>query len=195
MRSVPYRWFVVGSLLTAVLTLQVLLLKSQAADPPEKKLGPEWKKVDEGLEKTIQVKVFRRANSDFNSYTVPLEHGRTITVTEKDNGRLCDLNVNHTVGKEVNRECGIRILHAKPGEPQSYDVNLRGTIYFDLNADGRLDRLYNRSNGKPEASYLLLDEDWLWVEDSKTPDESAWGEGRKVRYQLNDGKWTATPQK
>jgi hypothetical protein len=195
MRSVPCRWFVVGSLLTAVLTLQVLFLKSQAADPPEKKLGPEWKKVDEGFEKTIQVKVFRRANSDFNSYTVPLEHGRTITVTETDSGRLCDLNVNHTFGKELNQECGIRILHAKPGEPQSYDVNLRGTIYFDLNADGRIDRLYNRSKGKPEGSYLLLDEDWLGVEDSKVPGESAWGEGRKIQYQLKDGKWTATPQK
>jgi hypothetical protein len=189
------RSLIVGSLLVAVLSLQVWILRGSAEEPKEKKLGPEWKKTDEGYEKTVPVKVFRRVNSDFNSYTVPLEHGRSVTVIETDNGRLCDLNVNHAVGKDVHRECGIRIVHAKPGEPQSYDVNLRGTIYFDLNADGRIDRLYNRSKGKPEGSFLLLDEDWLRVEDSKTPDETAWGEGRKVQYQLKDGKWTAKPQK
>jgi hypothetical protein len=197
MRSIPVRSITVCALLVAVLTFQVFILRGDGAEPKERKLGPEWKKTVDGYEKTIEVKVYRHAHASANAnfYTLPLEHGRSVTVTELDSGHLCEVAMGEAQGQVRSTECSIRAVYAKAGEPKSYDVNLRGTIYFDLNADGRLDRLYNRSKGKPEGSYLLLDTDWVRVEDSKVPGETAWGEDRKVQYTLKDGKWVAEPQK
>ncbi len=129
-----------------------------------KPLGPEWVKDGDEYKKKLEVMARRKSKTwqdGLTTYNVDLTHNK-LWVIESDDG--CFLLHGTTI--EKNRGTRIELSRDEKGVAYEYRVALGLVTYYDFNIDGIFDA-YSDSTGEGRKLYILLDNAFVAVRDSK----------------------------
>lgn len=173
-----------------------------AADKPAYKFGPEWtlNKEKDIYYKKMEIPVGRRNNgAEWAWYTVEMEKN-TVQIRESDNN--AGVTVSAAPKGDLGAQYGeLQVYKDDKGKVRETTITLSKNIYFDLDGDGVIDALYDKtkSDGVP---MVIFEGRFVRVEDSKSGFRTAkgekpkkWGIGRKVQYVFDKGVWNEVPLK
>ncbi|MBX9622755.1 MAG: hypothetical protein K2X82_02980 [Gemmataceae bacterium] len=116
-----------------------------AAGDESRKFGPEWTKVGNWYYRAAVVEVSHSPGGNVSGYRVPLENGEVrIHETDDDDGLTLVIPGN---GEFHVQKAG--------GKAARFTVWLKGCRYYDLDADGMVDVVYDNRGGRGVESILL----------------------------------------
>ncbi len=130
--------------------------------------------------------MIRHDGGNLSAYTVPLAKD-TVGIVETDDNRGFEVR-GHPHGS-------FGVVKDEKGKVTELSARLRDNIYFDLDADGMIDALYDNRGGK-QIPLIVFEGRFVEVEDHKAvfrraPNEKlrVWGLERKVQYVFDKGSW------
>jgi hypothetical protein len=181
----------------------VCCLTVGAADEKRRAFGPEWKKVDPQsdlgkfgyeYERAVNVTI-RHTYGNVAGFELPLECG------DRAAGHELDDNAGATVeirSRESETYGGFAVSKDPKGKPESYTLSAGPNRYFDLDADGMIDAMYDNRD-KRGVPMILFEGRFVPVEDQRSlfrraPGETlkVWGVGRNEAYEFTKGRWNLT---
>lgn len=184
----------------SLVAVLVCCLVVNAADTKRRAFGPEWKKVDPqsdlgkfGIEyeRTVNVPI-RHSYGNVASFEVPLECSDTVGVTEVDDNAGASVRIRSRDGAAYG---GFEVAKDPKGKAESFTVTVGPNLYFDLDADGTFDAMYDH---RPNSSgpKIHFEGKFIPVEDNKSVFRTArgqtlkvWGVGRGEAYEFAGGQW------
>jgi hypothetical protein len=174
----------------------VCCLTVSAADEKRRAFGPEWKKVDGPIageyERSIKV-TFLHSPSNVANFQVPLECGDHLWGYEIDDNAGSCVEIRPRSGAPYG---GFEVSKNPKGKAESFTVRVGPNLYFDLNADGEFDAMYDH-RADTRGPKILFEGKFVPVADSKVVFRGArgetlkvWGVGRGESYEFVNGKWS-----
>jgi hypothetical protein len=192
------RYFRYAPLLIVALAGYVTL---SAADEKRRTFGPEWKKIDPQsdlgkfgyeYERTVNVTI-RHSYGNVAGFEVPLECGDSISAYETDDNAGANVEIR---SRDMATYGGFEMSKEK-GKAVSFTVRAGPNLYYDLDADGQFDAMYDNRSQPARKPMILFDGRFVPVEDQKslfrvargeTP--KVWGVGRNEAYEFTQGRWS-----
>ncbi|MBX9583168.1 MAG: hypothetical protein K2X87_22915 [Gemmataceae bacterium] len=162
------------------------------ADPP-RKFGPEWTLIGGMYERAVVVRVSHHPGGNVSGYTVPLEDG-AVRIWEVDGG------LGHTLVSDGHGE--FKVQKDGQGKAVRFTVWLKGCRYFDIDADGMVDAVYDNRDGR-DALMILLDGRLVRVRNQDRAafqlpvggNKTAEGFDTGVKYEFEKGAWRVADPK
>lgn len=169
-----------------------------AADQKRRAFGPEWKKADgpiaDEYERSIKV-TFLHSSGNVAGFTMPLECGDHLWGNEIDDNAGSDVEIRPRDGMPYG---GFEVSKDPKGKAETFTVKVGPNLYYDLDADGVLDAMYDHRPGS-RGPKILFEDKFIPVEDSRVIFRCARGEtlsvsgiGRAESYEFKNGRWNKT---
>jgi hypothetical protein len=185
-RGVIMKRFVVCFMCVAVVIIGWNMTRATPDAP--RKFGPEWTKNGDQYRRKMEITVVHGAGGNLSAYSVPLERD-TVGIVETDDNRGFELR-GHPHGS-------FGVVKDEKGKVTELSTQMRDNIYFDLDADGMIDALFDNRGGK-QTALIVFGGRFVEVEVNKAgfrhaPNEKlrVWGLGRHVEYVFDKGSWHA----
>jgi hypothetical protein len=177
-------------------------LTLSAADEKRRAFGPEWKKIDPKsdlgkfgceYERPVTVAV-RHTYGNVAGFEVPLECGDVVGAHEIDADAGSAVRVRARDGQTYGE---FEVSKGPKGKAESFTVTVGPNRYFDLDADGQFDAMYDNRSQFARKPMILFDGRFVPVEDQKSLFRAArgetiqvWGVGRTEQYEFAKGRWS-----
>jgi hypothetical protein len=152
--------------------------------------GPEWKPVGGGgeHERTVSV-TFRHSSGNVAGFQLPLECGDHLWGHETDDNAGSAVEIRPRDGRPYG---GFEVSKAANGKATQFTVRVGANIYLDLDADGTLDAMFDRTSDA-QGSKILFEGKFIPVETGKMgffgtrPSVST--ADRSESYEFAGGRW------
>jgi hypothetical protein len=185
------------------LPLFVVLVCSLAvsAAGDRRSFGPEWKKTHSqsewakagfDYERTVNV-TFHHSSGNVAGFQLPLESGDTVWGYEVDGDSGSNVEIRSRQGVPYG---GFEVTKGPNGKPESFTVSVGPNRYYDLDADGVFDAMYDHRSKSGRVPMILFDGRFVPIRDQLSLFSCARGETLKVRgiglneeYEFTKGRW------